>query len=91
MRTWHTHDRCFVETPGLGVKAFAEPPSAEQLALMQAASPVAHIDKVKAPVLLMLGAKDRRVPPSNGLQVRRRGAGFYLAPRACALTTAGAS
>lgn len=28
--------RCFVETPGLGVKAFAEPPSAEQLAAMQA-------------------------------------------------------
>lgn len=29
-------DWCFVETPGLGVNAFAEPPTAEQLAAMQA-------------------------------------------------------
>ncbi len=29
-------------------------------------SPVAHIAEKVAPALLMLGAKDRRVPPSQG-------------------------
>ena len=40
--------------------------SAEMLAAMLAASPVAHVDKVKTPTLVALGAKDRRVPASQG-------------------------
>jgi acylaminoacyl-peptidase len=60
-------DWCFVETAGLGKGAYTEAPSAAALAAMQAASPVAHLDAVRTPVLMLLGAKDRRVPPSNGL------------------------
>ena len=60
-------DWCYVETAGLGKEAYSEVPSAETLAAMRAISPIAHIDAVRAPVLMLLGAKDRRVPPSNGL------------------------
>jgi dipeptidyl aminopeptidase/acylaminoacyl peptidase len=33
---------------------------------LQAASPIAYIEQVKTPVLLLLGEVDRRVPPSQG-------------------------
>jgi acylaminoacyl-peptidase len=59
-------DWCYVETGGLGPDAYDEVPSPAVLAKMHAISPVAHIDAVRAPVLMLLGAKDRRVPPSNG-------------------------
>jgi acylaminoacyl-peptidase len=44
--------------------------SPEQLALMFRASPIAHIDHVPAdcPVLLFVGAKDLRVPPSQSVE-----------------------
>ena len=64
-------DWCFVESAGLGGQAYREAPDAAQLALMRAVSPVAYIDSVQAPVLMLLGAKDRRVPPSNGLAYAR--------------------
>ena len=64
-------DWCFVESAGLGGPAYREAPDAAQLALMRAVSPVEHIDRVRAPVLMLLGAKDRRVPPSNGLAYAR--------------------
>lgn len=38
---------------------------------MHAASPIAHIDAVRAPVMLMLGLQDRRVPPADGLAYAR--------------------
>ena len=43
------------------------PPSLEQQRAMHDASPIAHIEKVKTPVMMMLGAKDRRVPYIDGL------------------------
>ena len=59
-------DWCFVET--VGRRAYTDLPSVETLAAMRDASPVAHLSKVKAPVLMLLGAVDLRVPPSNGLR-----------------------
>jgi acylaminoacyl-peptidase len=44
------------------------PPGPEVLKKLFAMSPIAGIDKVEAPVLLALGLKDRRVPPSQGLE-----------------------
>ena len=60
-------DWCWVETAGLGKSAYSEVPSAAAREAMFKVSPIAHIDAVRAPVLMLLGAKDRRVPPSNGM------------------------
>ncbi len=35
-------------------------PSPDQLATFREVSPIHHVNKVKAPLLFMLGAKDRR-------------------------------
>ncbi|XP_030828374.1 acylamino-acid-releasing enzyme isoform X1 [Strongylocentrotus purpuratus] len=43
-------------------------PSAEMYAKMFNCSPMAHIDKVRAPTLLMLGSDDLRVPPQQGIR-----------------------
>ncbi|KAH7911153.1 Alpha/Beta hydrolase protein [Hygrophoropsis aurantiaca] len=40
--------------------------------LLYDASPIAHIEKVKTPVLLLIGEDDHRVPPSQGV-------GYYYA------------
>ncbi|PNH08402.1 Acylamino-acid-releasing enzyme [Tetrabaena socialis] len=63
-------DWCYVETMGSeeGRRRCAPVPSPADLAAMFAASPAAHVDAVTAPVFMMLGAKDRRVPPQDGLQ-----------------------
>ncbi|XP_032377302.1 acylamino-acid-releasing enzyme isoform X2 [Etheostoma spectabile] len=44
-------------------------PTAEALAAMLQKSPITHAAQIKAPVLLMLGAKDRRVSPHQGLEL----------------------
>ena len=62
-------DWCFVET--LGIDAYDDDPSPATLAAMRAKSPVTHVANVaarKRPVLMLIGAVDRRVPPTNGLR-----------------------
>ncbi|XP_034551957.1 S9 family peptidase [Notolabrus celidotus] len=44
-------------------------PTAEALAVMLEKSPITHAAQIKAPVLLMLGARDRRVSPHQGLEL----------------------
>lgn len=63
-------DWCYVEALGCGKYNFNafSPPTADELHEMWKASPVAHIDGVVAPTLVALGAKDRRVPQSQGLE-----------------------
>jgi acylaminoacyl-peptidase len=45
-----------------------ESPNTSQLAMMYHCSPIRHVQNVSAPVLMLLGAKDRRVPVSQGLE-----------------------
>ncbi|KAF8995396.1 Alpha/Beta hydrolase protein [Cyathus striatus] len=54
----------------------ARPPilSAAMYEQLNAMSPIAHVEKVKAPVLLLIGAADRRVSPNQGI-------GYYHALR----------
>lgn len=63
-------DWCYVEALGCGKYDWDKfsPPTAEELHAMWVASPVSHIDGVVAPTLVALGAKDRRVPQSQGLE-----------------------
>jgi len=68
-------DWTFVET---GIRSdYDDVPSVDSLRLMREMSPAAFISKVETPVLMLLGAKDRRVPPSNGIafahSLRQRG------------------
>ncbi|XP_078144486.1 acylamino-acid-releasing enzyme [Centroberyx gerrardi] len=46
-------------------------PSAEALATMLEKSPITHAAQIRAPVLLMLGGRDRRVSPHQGLELYR--------------------
>ncbi|KAK1439527.1 hypothetical protein QVD17_05347 [Tagetes erecta] len=65
-------DWCFVETFGTrGLSIYTEAPSPELLSSFHEQSPISHISKVKTPTLFLLGAKDLRVPVTNGLQYAR--------------------
>ncbi|KAL9161718.1 hypothetical protein ABFS82_07G039500 [Erythranthe guttata] len=65
-------DWCYFEAYGIeGKSMYTEAPSDEQLALLYSKSPIYHISKVKTPTLFLLGAKDLRVPVSNGIQYAR--------------------
>ncbi|XP_027363094.1 acylamino-acid-releasing enzyme-like isoform X2 [Abrus precatorius] len=65
-------DWCYVETYGAkGRDEFTEAPSVEDLTLFYSKSPISHLSKVKTPTLLLVGAKDLRVPISTGLQYVR--------------------
>ncbi|KAF7652406.1 hypothetical protein LDENG_00097330 [Lucifuga dentata] len=46
-------------------------PTAEALATMLEKSPITHAAQIRAPVLLMLGGRDRRVSPHQGLELYR--------------------
>ncbi|OIW07711.1 hypothetical protein TanjilG_19654 [Lupinus angustifolius] len=65
-------DWCYVEAHGTVARnCFTKAPSAEDLALFYSKSPISHSSKVKTPTLFLLGAKDLRVPLSDGLQYAR--------------------
>ncbi|XP_031421886.1 S9 family peptidase [Clupea harengus] len=51
--------------------SFDQLPTPEALSLMLQISPITHAAQIRAPVLLMLGAKDRRVSPHQGLELYR--------------------
>mmetsp|Transcript_10300 Transcript_10300/g.15627 ORF Transcript_10300/g.15627 Transcript_10300/m.15627 type:complete len:825 (+) Transcript_10300:104-2578(+) len=63
-------DWCYVETLGIGKYKWDNfrAPSKEENDKMWDNSPIAHLENVKAPTLVALGMKDRRVPPSQGLE-----------------------
>jgi acylaminoacyl-peptidase len=50
--------------------ARAKPPvmTGETFTKLEAMSPIFHVDKVKAPVLLLIGLNDRRVAPTHGIE-----------------------
>ncbi|KAK7065219.1 hypothetical protein SK128_005235 [Halocaridina rubra] len=62
-------DWCFVET-GYSFK-HGDIPNAEILSKMYQMSPISHIDKLKAPTLLLIGKNDRRVSPYNGIHYHK--------------------
>ena len=63
-------DWCYVETFGSeeGKRRFTVNPSVEDMATMRAKSPIAYVDKVTAPLLMLLGGKDARVPAKDAKQ-----------------------
>jgi len=64
-------DWCYMVACGTEAKQYAsESPSPDHLRLFYEKSLIAHISKVKAPLLMLLGGADLRVPVSNGLQVQ---------------------
>jgi len=65
-------DWCYAVACGTEAKHLAsESPSLDHIRLFYQKSPIAHISKVKAPLLMLLGGADLRVPVSNGLQYAR--------------------
>ncbi|NXW69641.1 ACPH enzyme, partial [Hirundo rustica] len=62
-------DWCLTET-GLPYTPDALPDSAQWTEMLNK-SPIRYVDRVRAPVLLMLGEDDRRVPPKQGLEYYR--------------------
>ncbi len=63
-------DWIFVEALGLGTYRYGthDIPTKEQLGKLFEASPVAHVSSARAPTLVLLGLKDRRVPPTQGVE-----------------------
>lgn len=61
-------DWCFIETFGCseGLKKAQNRVTSEDLREMEKKSPIAFVENVKAPVLMMLGGADRRVPMDDG-------------------------
>ena len=61
--------------------------TSDSFATLYAASPIAHVDRVKTPVLMLLGDDDLHVPPTQGrgyyhaLKGRRRVAEMLVFPK----------
>ena len=55
-------------------------PTAQHYQQLIARSPISHVDRVRCPTLILVGLKDLRVPPSQGIQ-------FYKALKARGVTT----
>ncbi|MBN3317375.1 APEH enzyme, partial [Atractosteus spatula] len=51
--------------------SFDQLPTADALAAMLEQSPIVHAPQIRAPVLLMLGGRDKRVSPHQGLELYR--------------------
>ncbi|KAM9856262.1 acylamino-acid-releasing enzyme isoform 2-T2 [Aulostomus maculatus] len=49
--------------------SYGQIPTADALTAMLEKSPITHAAQIKAPVLLMLGGRDRRVSPHQGLEL----------------------
>lgn len=74
----HPAVRCWVEALGVGAYDFGgnPPPTPAALVAMAAVSPIRHLvpaaagtaPALRAPVLLLLGLKDKRVPASQGIE-----------------------
>lgn len=65
-------DWCHIEVLGaMGKELYSEAPDPEMLQKMYDHSPIAHAGNITAPTLFHLGAKDRRVPYSDALQMMR--------------------
>lgn len=67
-------DWCFINCYGSekGREKAGSGPTGEDVERMYQMSPISHVDKVKAPVLMMLGAGDRRVPLDDGKRYLER-------------------
>ena len=68
-------DWCLVEA-GLPVD-LSRAPTVAELQRMREVSPIAYASKIEVPMLILVGAKDRRVPPPQGpeLYAALKGAG----------------
>ena len=61
-------DWCFVES-GLEYDSYSPPvPDTQAVATMLDKSPIKYLNQVTCPSLLLIGAKDLRVPPSQGIR-----------------------
>jgi len=63
-------DWCYIEALGIGHYDFSgfRTPTKEELCIMWDRSPIAHLKNAIAPTLIGLGMKDKRVPPSQGIE-----------------------
>lgn len=61
-------------------RVYTPMPSDQHLSVLRSVSPIIHVGAVKAPTLMLIGAKDRRVPQSQGIS-------YYHTLRSLGVTT----